>query len=51
MLGIGRTRLYELLAKDALRSYCDGRSRKILISSIHEYIDRRLAAADPKADA
>ena len=46
MLGIGRTRLYELLAKDELRSYCDGKSRKITVDSIHDFVARRLAAAE-----
>jgi hypothetical protein len=47
LLDCGNTRLYELLAQDELVSFKDGNSRKILVSSILDYIDRRLAAAKP----
>src|SRR5262249_32282862 len=43
MLDCGNTRLYELL-KSELESYLDGRSRKIVVASIHRHIARRLAA-------
>jgi hypothetical protein len=44
MLDCGVTRLYELLKNQELVSYLDGRSRKILVDSIHRYIARRLEA-------
>jgi hypothetical protein len=47
MLCCGNTRGYELLAAGELDSYLDGRSRKITVDSIHEYIARRLAALPP----
>jgi hypothetical protein len=44
MLDCGNTRLYELLKNQELDSYLDGRSRKIIVASIHRHIARRLAA-------
>ena len=44
MLDCGNTRLYELLKNNELESYLDGRSRKIIVASIHRFIARRLAA-------
>ena len=43
MLDCGNTRLYELLKNNELESYLDGRSRKIIVASIHQFIARRLA--------
>jgi hypothetical protein len=43
MLDCGNTRLYELINAGALKSYLDGRSRKITVESIRGYIARRLA--------
>jgi excisionase family DNA binding protein len=44
LLSIGTTRLYELIGANALQSYHCGRARKILTSSIGDYIIRQLAA-------
>ena len=44
MLACGQTRLYELLAAGELQSFNDGRSRKIVVASIHRYIAKLLAA-------
>ncbi len=44
MLACGQTRLYELLAAGELQSFKDGRSRKIIVASIHRYIAKQLAA-------
>lgn len=48
MLGYGNTRIYELISSGELRSYKDGTDqkspRRILVKSIHDYIERRLAA-------
>jgi hypothetical protein len=45
MLDIGNTRLYELLNRNELDSFLDGRNRKITVESIHRLIERRLALA------
>ena len=45
MLDIGLTRLYELLNSGALVSVREGRSRKILVASIHAYVARTFADA------
>jgi hypothetical protein len=39
----GRAKTYELINSGQLESYLDGGARKILWSSIHDYIRRRLA--------
>src|SRR5262249_14037201 len=44
MLACSNTRGYELLSAGELESFLDGRSRKILVASIHRFIARRLAA-------
>jgi hypothetical protein len=38
--------MYKLLRTGALVSYRDGRSRRVVVSSIHDHIARQLAA-DP----
>jgi hypothetical protein len=44
MLACSNTRGYELIASGQLESFRDGRSRKIIVASIHRFIARRLAA-------
>jgi hypothetical protein len=51
MLGCGNTRGYELLAAGELESFLDGRSRKITVASIHQYIDRHLRESRQQAVA
>jgi hypothetical protein len=46
MLDCGTTRLYALLGTGQLESFCDGRSRKITLASIHRYIARKLSEID-----
>lgn len=46
MLDCGNTRLYQLLDSGELISAKEGRSRKILVSSIYDYIERTFAKAD-----
>jgi excisionase family DNA binding protein len=46
MLSIGISRLYRLLRTGELASYRDGRSRRVVVASIHEHVARQLAA-DP----
>jgi hypothetical protein len=48
MLGCGNTRGYELLAAGELTSFRDGKSRKIVVSSIRDYIARQIAAEPTK---
>jgi hypothetical protein len=43
MLACSNTRGYELLNAGELESFLDGRSRKITVESIRQYIARRLA--------
>jgi excisionase family DNA binding protein len=43
MLNCGNTHLYELLERGELESFKDGKSRQIVVKSIHSYIARRLA--------
>jgi excisionase family DNA binding protein len=44
-LDCGRDRLYELLNTGEIESYLDGRSRKILVTSLDAYVARRLSAS------
>jgi hypothetical protein len=44
LLACSNTRGYELIAAGELESFRDGRSRKIVVASIHRLIARRLAA-------
>lgn len=46
MLACSNTRGYELLAAGELEPFLDGRSRKITVELIDQYIARRLAPAD-----
>jgi hypothetical protein len=46
MLDCGVTHGYALIAKGEIESFLDGRSRKIIVESIHRYIARRLALAN-----
>ncbi len=45
LLGIGNTRLYELIAAGEIESYLDGRARRITMASIRARIARLLAAS------
>jgi excisionase family DNA binding protein len=39
VLGIGRSTVYNLIAERLLRSFKIGRSRRVLVSDLDEYID------------
>ena len=39
VLGIGRSTVYNLIGEHLLRSFKIGRSRRILVSDVQEYID------------
>jgi hypothetical protein len=45
MLDRGNTRLYELIAARELETYKDGKSRKITVASIKQFIARRVEAS------
>ena len=42
-LQVSRATLYELINDGTLESYTEGRSRRITVSSMDKYIQRRLA--------
>jgi excisionase family DNA binding protein len=42
MLSLGRTLVWELVRKKELRSVKVGRTRRILVSSVHEYVEKLL---------
>jgi excisionase family DNA binding protein len=44
MLSLGRTLVWELVRKKELRSVKVGRTRRILVSSVHEYVEKLLTA-------
>jgi excisionase family DNA binding protein len=48
-LSLGITKLYELLGNGELASYREGKARRILVSSIRDYLARRLEASRPAA--
>ena len=48
LLGIGTTRLYQLIGNGELESYRDGRARRITMQSIRRRVERLLAAASPR---
>ncbi len=41
---VSRKKLYELINTGELQSYTEGKSRRIIVKSINDYIERRLAA-------
>ena len=49
-LKIGRAKTYELINSGQLQSYVEGTSRKITWSSIHDYVERRLAEEAKRRD-
>jgi excisionase family DNA binding protein len=51
LLACSLTRVYELMADAELESFRDGRSRKITLQSIRQYVERKLARALPGTDA
>jgi excisionase family DNA binding protein len=40
-LDVGRDRLYDLLKRGEIESYLDGQSRKIVVSSMEEYVAKK----------
>jgi excisionase family DNA binding protein len=45
LLSLGQSRIYNLMRAGELQNYEDGRSRRILLTSIHDYVARRIAAS------
>ena len=45
MLQYGHKKVYQLMATGELESFKDGRSRRIIVASIHDLIKRRIAAS------
>jgi excisionase family DNA binding protein len=45
---VSRKKLYELIKTGELESYTEGKSRRITVKSINDYIERRLAAEASK---
>ena len=46
LLSVSRTTVFDLLRSDELKSFRCGRRRLILLSSIHDYVDRRISERD-----
>lgn len=44
VIQVSRKKLYELINTGELQSYTEGRSRRITVKSINDYLERRLAA-------
>lgn len=44
MLCVSRAKLYEILNSRQIDSFKEGKSRLIIVASIHNYIARKLAA-------
>jgi hypothetical protein len=40
---VSRKKLYELINTGELESYTEGKSRRIIVKSINDYVERRLA--------
>ena len=51
LLGVGNTRLYQLIRGGELESYLHGRARRITMHSIHRRITRLLASASATGTA
>lgn len=45
LLGVSRTRVYELIAAAELTSFVDGARRLILTRSLHEWLERKAQEA------
>jgi excisionase family DNA binding protein len=43
-IGVGMTRLYQLINAGEIESYRDGKARKIVVASLKAYVDRQIAA-------
>jgi excisionase family DNA binding protein len=50
LLGIGRSKLFELLASGAIRSVRIGNARRIPLSAVQEFVQRLTASGETSAD-
>jgi excisionase family DNA binding protein len=50
-LGISRAKMYEMIASKEIGSITIGRSRRVPLSALHDYVVGRLAAAQADSDA
>ena len=48
-IGVGMTRLYELINFGEIESYRDGKARKIVVASLKAYVQRQIVAEGAKA--
>ena len=50
-IGVGMTRLYQLINAGEIESYRDGKARKIVVASLKAYVERQVLAeaAKPRA--
>jgi excisionase family DNA binding protein len=44
IIGVGPTRGYELVNSGEIKSYRDGKSRKLVFASLKAYVERQIAA-------
>jgi hypothetical protein len=47
-IGVGMTRLYELINAGEIESYTDGKARKVVVASLKAYVERQIAAQASK---
>jgi len=47
-IGVGMTRLYELINSGEIESYRDGKARKVVVASLKAYVERQVAAEAAK---
>ncbi|CEG09782.1 hypothetical protein BN961_03214 [Afipia felis] len=47
-IGVGMTRLYELINAGEIESYRDGKARKVVVASLKAYVERQVAAEAAK---
>jgi excisionase family DNA binding protein len=47
ILGLGRSKVYELIAADELETIHVGRSCRVPVAGLHEFVERRRASTPP----
>ena len=47
-IGVGMTRLYQLINAGEIESYRDGKARKIVVASLKAYVERQVLAEAAK---
>ena len=46
LLSLSTTTIYQLLRSGELNSFSDGKARRVLMTSIHDYVERRRGAGE-----